>query len=150
MGTKIVIVRFKELIYGTIFVVLAILLIVLLVVMLTSNKKKNEHPEPVMNYETGVYNSTLLINDQALNLEVVVDDNTISDVRLTNISESIEILYPLLSTTLDNINTQLSSDVPLNNLTYSAEQRYTSALLIDAIETALDNDSVSEASSEQN
>ena len=70
--TKIVVLHMKELVYTVIFVVLAVLLILLFVF---SGSKKDESAKETMKYTPGKYTSSILFNDNSIDVEVVVDEN---------------------------------------------------------------------------
>ena len=47
-------------------------------------------------------------------------------------------MYPLMEPTLDALSTQICESQSTENITYSEENKYTSMLLLDAINKALD------------
>ena len=126
----------KELIYTAIFVVLGILLILLLIFMFLPNKK-NEAKE-TMQYVSGVYNSSIKFNDNAINMEVVIDDNRITAISLVNLDEAVTTMYPLMQPALDNLSQQIYEKQSLEQITYSEENQYTSTVLLTAIQKALE------------
>ena len=121
--TKIVVFHMKELIYTAIFVGLAILFIILMVCMF--DKK-------------GVYTSSILFNDNVLDVEVAVDEKKIKSISLVNLDESTATMYPLVEPALESLSEQIYKKQSLENITYSEENQYTSMVLINAIEDALD------------
>lgn len=135
--TKIVVLHMKELIYTVIFVVLGILLILLLIFMFLPNKKDNDKTQETMQYIAGVYNSSIKFNDNAIDVEVVIDNNRINSISLVNLDETIATMYPLMQPALDNISQQIYETQSLDNITYSEENQYTSVVLLQAIEQAL-------------
>ena len=68
---------------------------------------------------------------------VTVDEHSIRDVALSNLDESVTTMYPLLSSSLEAINTDLQYVSSVDNLTVSGDTKYTSMLLINAIKEAL-------------
>ena len=58
-------------------------------------------------YIPGIYTTELILNDQAINVEVIVDQSSITSVRLVNLSETITTMYPLLEPTFQTICTQV-------------------------------------------
>jgi hypothetical protein len=137
--TKIVVLRMKEVIYTGIFVALGILLILLLVFMfLPKNNKESNLTEPTMKYTAGVYNTPVVLNDNTLDVEVVVDGNHINSIRLVNLSEASTTMYPLMEPTLDAISAQIYKQQSTENITYKENNKYTSILLLDAINRSLD------------
>ncbi|MDF2472526.1 MAG: hypothetical protein K0R21_308 [Anaerocolumna sp.] len=136
--TKIVVLHLKEIIYTAIFVGLGILLILLLVIMFLNKKDDSAATMTGPKYTPGVYTSTIVLNDNALNLEVVLDEDHINSVRLVNIDEVTTTMFPLVAPALDEIAEQLYDDVELDSITLSDDSRFTQTVILDAIEAALD------------
>ena len=91
--TKIVVLHMKELIYTAIFAVLGILFIVLLAMMFLPGKDKERDREPDMAdtsgsepvmaeisslYIPGIYTTQLLLGSESLDVEVIVDKDSIT------------------------------------------------------------------------
>ena len=104
--TRIVVLHMKEVIYTAVFAALALLLILLLVVMFRSGKKESDAKE-TMGYVPGVYTSSIVLNNQTMDIKVVVDDNRISAISLDNLDETAAAMYPLMQPALDNISQQI-------------------------------------------
>lgn len=136
--TRIVIIQLKEIIYTAIFVGLGILLILLLVFMFAPDKDDSASLDVKKQYTAGVYTSMVTLNDTALNVEVVVDEDNINSLRIVNIDESITTMYPLLEPSLEKIAKQLYSGVDINDVELSEDSKYTQTLLLDAIKATLD------------
>ena len=71
-------------------------------------------------------------------MEVVVDDNHINSITLVNLDESTAAMYPLMQPTLDNITQQVYEKQSLDNISYGDDNQYTSMVLLNAIQAALD------------
>ena len=139
--TKIVVLQLKEIVYTAIFVALGIVLILLLIFMFVGKKDStlaDVNQQDSVKYTAGVYTTSLTLNDNVLNLEVVVDENHINSVRLLNIDEAISTMYPLIEPSLSKIEQQLVSGVSLDELEYADDSKYTQMLLVDAIQATLD------------
>lgn len=136
--TKIVVLHMKELIYTAIFVVLGILLILLLVFMFLPDKNKKNEAKETMQYVSGVYNSSIKFNDNAIDVEVVVDDNRITSISLVNLDETVAAMYPLMQPAMDNISQQIYEKQSLDQITYPEENQYTATVLLTAVRKALD------------
>jgi len=135
--TKIVVLHLKELIYTAIFAVLGILLILLLIFMfLPDNKDKDT--EETMKYTAGVYTSSIQLNDNAIDVEVMVDSTHINSISLVNLDETTAAMYPLMQPALDNLSQQIYEKQSLENISYEEENQYTSMVLLKAIQSALD------------
>lgn len=151
--TKIVVLHMKELIYTGIFAGLGILFIILLAVMFFPGKKEEnaaEAPEEPSTaaasgslYIPGVYTTELVLGDQTINVEVIVDENTITSIRMVNLNDAVTTMYPLLEPTFDSICEQVYTLQSLDNITYSAENKYTSLVLLEVIENSLQKASAS-------
>ncbi len=135
--TKIVVLHMRELIYTVIFAVLGILLILLLIFMFLPDKEDKDNAQETMQYIAGVYNSSIKFNDNAIDVEVVIDNNRINSISLVNLDETVATMYPLMQPALDNISQQIYETQSLDNITYSEENQYTSVVLLKAIDQAL-------------
>ena len=131
--TKIVVLHMKEVIYTGIFVVLGILLILLLIFMFLpgkGGKGNKEAAAPTSKYVAGVYSSSIKLNDNAIDVEVVVDEDHINSIELKNLSETVTTMYPLIQPSLDDLANQIIEKQSLNDITYSQSNQYTSTVLM--------------------
>lgn len=135
--TKIVVLHTKEVIYTGIFVVLAVVLAVLLFLMFGKNKNANPASSDAI-YHAGIYTSPITLNDNTFDVEVTVDENHINSISLVNLSETTTAMYPLVEPALDALSDQIYTAQSTENITYSEENKYTSMLLLEAIDSALD------------
>ena len=135
--TKIVVLHTKEVIYTGIFVVLAVVLAVLLFLMFGKNKNADPASADAI-YHAGVYTSPITLNDNTFDVEVKVDENHINSISLVNLSETTTAMYPLVEPALDALSDQIYTSQSTENITYSEENKYTSMLLLEAIDSALD------------
>lgn len=135
--TKIVVLHTKEVIYTGIFVVLAVVLAVLLFLMFGKNKNADPASADAI-YHAGVYTSPITLNDNTFDVEVKVDENHINAISLVNLSETTTAMYPLVEPALDALSDQIYTSQSTENITYSEENKYTSMLLLEAIDNALE------------
>lgn len=138
--TKIVVLHLKEVIYTAVFALLAILFVVLLVVMFFPEKENL--PETTSEserslYQPGVYHHSLSLGTQTVDIEVTVDDSNINNIRLINLNEDTETMYPLLEPAFEDLVQQILTAQSLDGLTYSDNAKYTSLVLLDGIRSAL-------------
>lgn len=143
--TRIIVLQRKKLL--TIAIPVAIGLVLLIVMIALSGKKKNASVPPpsagdsavqdTPTYRPGVYSSVLSLNDSALNLEVIVDANHINAVRLVNLDEATQAMYPLVEPSINDISAQLAAGTALSDLTLTESSQYTQTLLIDGIRQVL-------------
>ena len=151
--TKIVVLHMKEIIYTGIFLVLGILLIIFLIILFVPDKNEEtssptpENPEMSESdlsvdstslYIPGIYNTEILLNDQAINVEVIVDQSGISSINLVNISTAVTTMYPLLEPAFNSLSTQIIETQSLDNIRYPQESKYTTLVLLEAIRKSLD------------
>ena len=143
--TKIVVLHMKELIYTGIFAVLGVLFVVLLVMMFLPDKEKEDTPDPEPEIEEtaslyipGVYTTELVLGSQSIDVEVIVDKDSITSIRMVNLNEAVATMYPLLEPTFDSICEQAINQQSLENITYTADSKYTSLVLLEAIQNSLD------------
>ena len=135
--TKIVVLHMKELIYTAIFVGLGILLIMLLLFMFLP-RKENDHSVETMKYVAGVYTSSILFNDSTLDVQVIVDENHINSISLVNLNETVTTMYPLVEPALKEVSDQVIKTQSLENISYNSDNQYTSIMLLNAVENALE------------
>ena len=146
---KFVVFKLKDLLLTAVLVLFAAALIVLAVVLISLSKESTpklmgpsagndstETSAPV--YYPGVYTTTMEMNGSTIHLELVCDANHINSVRLINLDEAVETMYPLLSPALEDLELQLNLDVPVEELKLTEGSTYTQTFLIEAIEKTLD------------
>ena len=134
--TKIIVFRMKELIYTLVFIVLAIVLILLLVFMFRPGREKDA--EETAAYTAGVYTSSIQFQGQTIDVQVVVDKDHINSVSFVNLDDSVATMHPLMQSSMDSISQQIYEKQSLDNITYSEENQYTAAMLLNAVSDALD------------
>lgn len=134
--TKIIVLNQKKLIYGALIILACIVLIVFLLLM--PAKEKTLAPQDDMfQYTAGVYSSTVVLNGNPVEICVTMDENLIHHIETKNVSEAIETNFPLFQTSFNEISTQVIDNNSTQNVTYSGENKYTSTILLDAIEAAI-------------
>lgn len=134
--TKILVLHMKELVYTAIFLVLGVILVILLVTMFGMDKKET----PVMSnstYIAGVYTSSIDFQNRSVDVQVIVDENRIKDISLVDLEDTVAVMYPLMEPTIERLRDQILDQQSLDGITYEAENQYTSAVLLNAIEQAL-------------
>lgn len=135
--TKIVVLHMKELIYTAIFAGLGILLVILFFFMFLPGKEKERTAE-TMKYAAGVYTSSILFQDSTLEVQVIVDENRIQSVSLVNLSETVETMYPLVKPALEEMAEQIIKNQSVERISYNPDNQYTSIMLLNAVEKALE------------
>ena len=89
-------------------------------------------------YVAGVYSTSVMLNGSTFDVEVVVDENRINSIQLKNISETVTTMYPLLEPALENISQQIYEKQSTKNIAYEEDNKYTSMILINAIDSSLE------------
>ncbi len=141
--TKIVVLHVKELIYTGIFAVLGILFIILLIIMfLPKEEKKNTFSQVTQlssnTFVPGVYTTSLILNDNVVEIEVTVDETNINSIRLVNLDEAVTTMYPLIQPSFEDLANQIITNQSLDGITYSEDSKYTSMILLNAITASLE------------
>ncbi|MCD7818661.1 MAG: hypothetical protein LUH07_06375 [Lachnospiraceae bacterium] len=137
---KIMVLRFREIIYTLILAFFVIMLIVCLILMFT---KKGENAPGITQdkandtYIAGIYTSTITLGGSHAEVQVAVNSDRIQSIELVNLDETIEAAYPLVTTCLEDISAQILEKQKLEGITCSTENRYTSQLLLNAVSEAL-------------
>ena len=117
--TKIIVLHMKEVIYTGIFLLLAVILAIVLFFMFGPGQKKSASADAKSLYKPGIYTSSIDLNENTFDLEVTVDSDRVTSIRLVSLAS------------------QIYTSQSLENIQYSEDQKYTSMILLNAIETAL-------------
>lgn len=148
--TKIVVLHRKEIIRGGIYVILGLLFLFLLSNLFSSpstkdstknRKSKTENQLTAQSnspYIPGVYTTELMLNDQAILIEVTIEASGITSIEMGELEDSILTMYPLLETTFKDLANQICEKQSVENITYKQESKYTSLVLLEAIKKALE------------
>lgn len=140
--TKIVVLRMKQLIFTGILAVLGILLILLLLAMFLHKDNDTGETVPTMKYSPGVYTSSVMLNDTAVDVQVIVDENNINSISLVNLDDTVETMYPLVKPAMEELSKQIIDSQSLEEVTYSQNNQYTSIVLLNAIKDAIEKASL--------
>ena len=137
--TRIIILRMKSIIYTLLLILFALILIFLFIYMffMKSDTPANQL-KSTPTYTPGIYTTSIYLGETPIRLQVNVDENHINSIESSPLSESITASYPLMESCLENITMQLTSGVAPENVVYDEANQYTSTLLLDAINIALD------------
>ena len=141
--TRIVVIRMKEIIYTSIFIGIGILLIILLVFVLKPKTEK-QNDQTSARFNAGVYTSTLSLNNTALNLEVTIDPDRITSIRLINIDDTVTTMFPLLKPALSDLESQIIEKQGTADIKMSDDSRYTQTLLLNEIDAILNEASINQ------
>lgn len=141
--TKIVVLHVKELIYTGIFALLGILFIILLIIMFLPKHEKESAVSTMTQtstntYVPGVYTTSLILNDNVVEIEVTVDEENINSIRLVNLDEAVTTMYPLIQPSFEDLANQIVENQSLEGITYADDSKYTSMILLNAITASLE------------
>ena len=146
-STKLIVLKSKELIYTAILLALIVVFVIILINMFKRNDKSDgSQSGPAKDPGTGIYNtrytpgtysSPLILGENTLSVIVTVDDCQITDVSFQQMDETITTMYPLLESSLEDINTQLHYISSVDDIIPSGDSTYTTKLIIDSIKNAL-------------
>lgn len=89
-------------------------------------------------YIPGIYTTELVLGNQSIDVEVIVDKNLITSIRMVNLNDAITTMYPLLEPTFESICKQVYELQTLEGITYSTDSKYTSLVLLESIKNSLD------------
>ena len=89
-------------------------------------------------YIPGIYTTELILGSETVNVEVIVNDHAITSVSLADPSETLTTMYPLLEPAMESLNDQLCEMQDPSQVTYSAETKYTSLVLLEAVKASLE------------
>lgn len=145
--TRIVVFKLKELLLTAALVVLGVVILLTVIALVSLDKETTPgtgSPSTADGtssvsalYYPGVYTTTMKMNDTTIHLELVCDENHINSVRLINLDEAVETMYPLLTPALEELELQLNMDVPVEELKFTEGRTYTQTILAEAIEQTL-------------
>ena len=141
--TKIVVLHMKEVVYTAVFLALALILLVVFLIMFSGKKDSAKKPSVTTaasaenaRYIPGIYTSTISLGDQTFDVQVNVEQDRITAISLNNLSETTAAMYPLMEPALDSIASQIYVNQTTEGLIYGEDDRYTSELLVSAINQA--------------
>ena len=137
-ATKIVVFKLKELVITGVLALLAVILLILFIIHITSGSAKKNADYTLSTFTPGVYTASIMLSGNTMDLEVTVDSDNVKSIRLVNTAETVETMYPLLTSSVKAIEEQVRQKGSTDGITYSADAKYTSLVLINAIDTALD------------
>ena len=100
-------------------------------------KEKDKSVE-TMKYVAGVYTSSILFHDSTLDVQVIVDENRINSISLVNLNETVTTMYPLVEPALEEVSDQIIKTQSVENISYQADNQYTTVMLLNAVENALE------------
>ena len=101
-----------------------------------SSNDKIQAANDVITYNPGVYTSSLSLNGNAVDVQVTVDKN--NSIEMGNLSDSVTTMYPLIENVFNDIADEVIKNGTIQNISYKADNKYTSTMILKAIGEALD------------
>lgn len=132
-STKIFVLRLKEVIYTSLFAILGFVLLIVLIFLFIPNKKGD-----TAMYDAGVYTAPVNLDYASFNVSVVVEDNKITSVELTDFNEDMATMYPLVEPAMAYLDKQITKKQTLD-IEAPEESLQTTKILLDGIKEALNH-----------
>lgn len=92
-------------------------------------------------YLPGIYKTELVLGGQTIEIEVILQKDSITSARLVNMDDAVNTMYPLLEPAMEHICSQVCEKQSTENITYSAGTKYTSLVLLEAIRSCIEKGS---------
>ncbi|HOQ16061.1 MAG TPA: hypothetical protein PLL17_02485 [Defluviitaleaceae bacterium] len=132
-STKIIVLQLKEIIYTLLFAIIGFILLMVLIFYFIPGKK-----ESAQLYESGVYTAPVSLDYAQFNVSVVVEDNQITSVELTDFDDNMALIYPLVEPTMAHLNREIVKKQSLD-VDSPEDASQTANILLDGIKKALSN-----------
>jgi uncharacterized protein with FMN-binding domain len=148
--TKIVVIRRRELLIGAVIGAAVIVFIIFLIASLltkssqtsvsrtTGSKSISSAAKTINTYTPGVYSASINLNGNPIDIQVTVDKDNINSIDILNVSDDVTTMYPMLQSSFEELANAVIENGSTQNITYSADNKYTSTMLLNAIQSALD------------
>ncbi len=146
--TRIIILQMREIIYTAIFVGLGILLLIILFFMFwpdgkdEGGKSASNENEKTAIYEAGIYNKEMTIGDNVINLQVILDEEQVKSIEMTNLDDTVSAMYPLMKPSVKLISDQLVSGASVDEVVLSDEGQYTEKMILNEVSSVLNEHKV--------
>ena len=89
-------------------------------------------------YTPGVYTSSITLDGNQLDIKVTLDANNINDIEMTNLSEAVTTMYPMLSDNFNELAKNVCENGTTDNIHYSSDVKYTTSVLLNGINSCLE------------
>ena len=89
-------------------------------------------------YEAGIYNKEMTVGDSVINLQVVLDEEQVKSVEMTNLDDTVSAMYPLMRPSVESISNQLAAGASLDEVVLSDEGQYTEKMILNEVDNVLD------------
>ncbi len=132
-NTKFVVLSLKDIMKNVMFLAMAIALIIAMLIMFTPEKRINEETS----YNAGTYQTEITLSeDSSLYLSVVLTEDKIQDIYISDLTEEQNVFYPLIVPTFETVKNHVLK-TQTTYLAVNPDILETSSLLLTAIEDAI-------------
>ena len=102
---------------------------------MSSKKETGDTSEETVQgkYQPGVYTSSVTLNGNPMDITVTLDANHINDISLSNMSDTITTMYPLVQPAFDDIAKQIINTQSTENIKFDESSQYTYSMIYNAI-----------------
>lgn len=104
----------------------------------TNNSQTTNTTNVTPTYTPGVYTASVSLEGNPVDIQVTVDKNNINSIELVQVSDTVTTMYPLIQTNFEEIATMVMKNGSTENITLGSDNKYTSTMLLNAIQKALD------------
>ncbi len=149
--TKVIVVKRKRIIMLAAIIIIASIAIFILARKNTSDSETvsgnienktdllTENNYSSSQYIAGIYTTPLTLGEYKSTLTVLVDENRIKAVTLTGTESAVSTMYPLISSELKKIDSELRAGTSVSELLSNAENSRSSLYLLEEISALLEN-----------
>jgi uncharacterized protein with FMN-binding domain len=88
-------------------------------------------------YTPGVYTASIMLDNSPMSVKVTVDADNINAIDLIYTDEAVTTMYPMLGSCFNELAVEVCDKNSTKNISYSADNRYTAAVILKGIEAAL-------------
>lgn len=80
----------------------------------------------------------MTVGDSVINLQVVLDEEQVKSVEMTNLDDTVSAMYPLMRPSVESISNQLAAGASLDEVVLSDEGQYTEKMILNEVDNVLD------------
>ena len=135
---RFVVLRMKDIVRTGIFILIGVVLLIALIwaVMPSRNAGDGTNMYDTGSFIPGTYTSYIILHNRPVSISVTVDDSHILDIAISDMDQSLEVFYPLIRPTMDELSQKVLT-TQSTNIEARLETQYTSRILLDPINMAL-------------
>ena len=123
--TKFMVIKLKELIKTIIFAIIGAAIIIALIIVLIPKSADAQ-------YKSGTYTTNVSMGDETASLSLTFSENKITNIDFIPTSSTLEVFYPLVQTTADEICAQILSSQTTDNINLDSEHAAAGEIILGA------------------